>query len=362
LVLVVLVGVSAACTTPTPTDSQQVVQSSPITTPLRATAISANQQSVCALDANNTPWCWGQAGEPENNLSRSYLGFPDTHLGRSTPAHVNLTGVTSLSESGGGCAVMADRTVQCWNRLKGDGTTDLAVYPTPVPGLTNAQQVAIGYRQCVLVEGGQVRCWGGTATTPTPIGIDNAMQLSAGISSMCAILSDATVKCWGMNDRGQLGDGTLVDSETPVTVTGLHDVVSVAVGRNFACGLLTDGTVTCWGRVPSGPFAWSPQPVPDLANAVELAAGVDHLCAVLADTTVKCWGVNRGVGFPYPVPTTPVTVPGIVGAKHIATGLWFSCAIVDDGKVSCWGSNNAGQLGDGTNKDHVAPAPVVGFS
>ena len=62
----------------------------------------------------------------------------------------------------------------------------------------------------------------------------------------CALLSDNTVKCWGENRYGQLGDGTKTDRTTPVLVTDLSDVKQVSAGRSHTCALLNAGTVKCW--------------------------------------------------------------------------------------------------------------------
>jgi alpha-tubulin suppressor-like RCC1 family protein len=65
----------------------------------------------------------------------------------------------------------------------------------------------------------------------------------------CALLGDGTVKCWGFNVEGGLGDGTTIDSFTPVSVSGITTATSAAVGDQHSCTLLTNGKVMCWGII-----------------------------------------------------------------------------------------------------------------
>src|SRR5512138_3702881 len=72
-------------------------------------------------------------------------------------------------------------------------------------------------------------------------------RLAAGQHHTCAILDDGTVQCWGRNNHGQLGDGTIVNRITPVAVSGLGTAVSIAAGSDHTCAILSAGTASCWG-------------------------------------------------------------------------------------------------------------------
>src|SRR5207247_8308040 len=76
--------------------------------------------------------------------------------------------------------------------------------------------------------------------------------LAGGMHFTCAVRPDRTVACWGRNQKGQLGDGTMIDRSSPVTVASLGNVTALAVGRYHACALVADGTVRCWGNNFSG--------------------------------------------------------------------------------------------------------------
>ena len=304
------------------------------------TQISTGFNHSCALLADTTIKCWGH-----NFFGQLGNG---TRINANTP--VTVTGITGATQISAGaahsCALLADTTIRCWgyngNGQLGGGGNANSNTPVTVSGLDGATQISTGaYHSCALIPIlDAIKCWGsnfdgelGNGTTNigsnTPVnvsGITGATQISAGGADSCALLADTTIKCWGNNLSGQLGDGTNDDSNTPVTVTGITGATQISTGSDHSCALLADGTIKCWGENFDG----------QLGNGT------------LTDSN------------------TPVTVFGIGGnplftkrVTQISTGVRNSCALFTDGIIKCWGDNFFGQLGDGTNTDSAAPAIAV---
>jgi hypothetical protein len=239
-----------------------------------------------------------------------------------------------------------------------------------------------------LLSGGTVKCWGwnfygavGDNTTTdrwTPVsvpGISNGIQISEGGGHSCVLLSDGTIKCWGDDEAGELGDNSTVNKKLPVSVIGINNAIQIATGNIHTCAVLSGGTVKCWGRNQYGQLGDNtttqrlvPVSVVGINNAVSVAteAGSDHFtCAVLSGGTAKCWGENNHGQLGDGTTTsslTPVQVSGITNAVQIAVGYYHTCALLSDGTIKCWGYNNYGQLGDNTTTQRLIPVPVLGIS
>ncbi len=192
--------------------------------------------------------------------------------------------------------------------------------------------------------------------------------VSAGGNHACAVRNDGTVRCWGENGQGQIGDGTSTDRLSPANVSGITTAVAVSAGGAHTCALRVDGTVRCWGRGANGQLGnnstaerRSPVTVSGLSTAVAIAAGRDHTCALLHDGAVRCWGSNSSGQLGDGTTTnrlTPVTVSGLSGVTALTAGGFHTCAQRADATARCWGLNNLGQLGDGTTTDRLTPVTV----
>jgi alpha-tubulin suppressor-like RCC1 family protein len=197
-----------------------------------------------------------------------------------------------------------------------------------------------------------------------------AVDVTAGSAHTCARKGDGTLWCWGYNVFGQLGDGTTTDRASPVQVTALGtSVVQVAAGSSHTCALEADGSVWCWGLNQQGEIGDGTQTVPGKptpvqvtalgTSVVQLAAGTFHTCARKGDGTLWCWGDNSGgeLGDGTAVEKhSPVQVTAL-GTSVVE--VWASpdasrtCARKGDGTLWCWGTNSEGEIGDGT----VCPPP-----
>lgn len=216
----------------------------------------------------------------------------------------------------------------------------------------------------------------------------SSTTIDSGYTHSCAVLSDASVKCWGRNDQGQLGDGTKTSRPTPVTVKGaggvgvLTSVTTLSVFRDFSCAVRSDGTAWCWGQndkgqLGNGTNTDSVTPVQVvgaggagfLSGVVSVAAGEKQACARTTAGAVWCWGENNqgqlGDGTrtnrstPAPV-HGPEGVGFLAGVASLDAGHDHLCAVRSDGTLWCWGDNADGKLGDGTTTDRDTPVQVLG--
>jgi alpha-tubulin suppressor-like RCC1 family protein len=243
--------------------------------------------------------------------------------------------------------------------------------------------------------GGNVAAWGYAATGDLPLsegpggcfcvpvpgqlsGLSNVVQVAGGELQGLAVLDDGTVRAWGENDYGQLGDGTTIERDLPVPVPGLSNVVAVAGGENSSMALLADGTVRTWGANQQGVLGSGsttgpedcekhacsrvPIPVPGVSNAIAIAMSVDHALALRADGTVLAWGNNQygtlgdGIGTAGGCECVPsaTQIPNLSGVVAVATGEAVGSALLADGTMRVWGYNFEGELGTGTQST-VAP-------
>lgn len=91
----------------------------------------------------------------------------------------------------------------------------------------------------------------GSAPSDEPM-IDGATQVAVGVYHACALLNDRSVRCWGGNAFGQLGDGTTTDRDAPVRVEGLPPAAQIVAGARHTCARSVEGRVLCWGANGDG--------------------------------------------------------------------------------------------------------------
>ena len=262
------------------------------------------------------------------------------------------------------------------------GSSAGATGPPPLTGITQITSGAM--HSCALLNSGSVRCWGdngfgqlGNGTTrdasvPLAVaGITNAVAIDSASTSLstCAVLATGGVRCWGRNHHGQLGNGTTTDSTTPVAVSNITGATSIAAGQDHTCVALSNGEARCWGWNNRGQLGNGtttdtlvPATVTGLTGAAAVSAGGGHTCAALTDQSVRCWGSNAwgalGNGSSATDSKVPVMVSGISTATAISSGFAHTCATLTSGGVRCWGQNIDGQLGDGTTTDSTTPVAV----
>jgi alpha-tubulin suppressor-like RCC1 family protein len=365
-------------------DGTRTPQSKPVfvTGLVSAVSIAAGRENSCAILTHGLVSCWGGGA----------LG--DDKPGSATRVTVhNLANVVSLAAGFSHiCAARADGTVWCWGNNDvgqlGIGTMSStpALLPVQVPGLTSVVSLAAGgSHTCALLADGSVRCWGegtlgelgngrqvslATPAFTAPLSrtaIVGAVELSAGATSTCALLSDGDVSCWGENTNGELGTGTNTNSPFPVIV-GLADPIAVALasGQHHACAIVADGGISCWGALGNGATT-VPMPVGlSQLPLVEVTGGASHTCAMRVDGSIACFGADNlgqiGNGTVLLSGVTAGGVSGISGTflgRGVSAGAEFTCARRGKGTAACWGAGGEGQLGNGLNFSSSVPVTVA---
>jgi alpha-tubulin suppressor-like RCC1 family protein len=226
-------------------------------------AIAAGVVHSLALRSDGTVWAWGYNGMGQ-------IGDGTVIMTRTTPVKVlGLSGVKAIAAGFyNGFALLADGTVRGWGDdgcgQLGDGDTQHHYSPVrALLGLSGIKAIAPGSdHTLVLLTNGTVRALGcngygqlgdGTIynvkTSPVRVkGLSGVTAIAAGLVHSLAVLGDGTVRAWGNNDWGQLGDGTVTTRVTPVKVLRVSSVVTIAAGANHNLAARSDGTVRGWGN------------------------------------------------------------------------------------------------------------------
>ena len=305
------------------------------------------------------------------------------------------------------CAGFDDGSLRCWGTggyigsgsggIIGDNETPASIAPVNIGGPVK-QIAASWYHSCALLESGKLRCFGnggdgrlgygnvqdiGNDEAPASAGNVNVggkvLQVSVGPSHSCAVLSGGRVRCWGKNDKYQLGypdTESIGDDEAPATapfvdVGGL--VMQIAAGWEHTCVLLDTGKVRCWGKSLGGTLGYPNKELigddetpasagdVDVGGSVKMLAAGDYAtCALLTDGKVRCWGSFQSGELGYanlltigddetPASAGDITVGGVV--TRIDAGFLHVCALLESGGVRCWGSGEFGELGYGNTED-----------
>jgi alpha-tubulin suppressor-like RCC1 family protein len=287
------------------------------------------------------------------------------------------------------CALLAGTAgIRCWGENEdgqvGNDTTVDALSPVAITGPANTYAIEAGdAHTCLLAgtpgdnTGDALSCWGrndegqigtGTGDQLKPILVPGISPISVtlGGNHTCALLPAAanqrkSVRCWGKNDKGQLGDGTVVNKTTPTTVLGLTgsqaaDIVSLDAGFDHTCAVMDTGAVKCWGNNATGQLGLTspssthtPMDSPFVANAETVTAGSGFTCLTDTDDEIQCFGTNSDFQLGYEGPDSEFPVlkaAGVAKATSVESGGSHSCSMAPGSfKLSCWGRNDESQLG-----------------
>jgi YD repeat-containing protein len=376
--------------------------------PATVVSIWGGARESIVLKSDGTVWNWGindciLGSGPCGKLGDGTATERDMPVQVHGPGNVGyLTSVTAIM--GGehaNYAIKSDGTLWAWGGnfvgQLGDGTFTNTVTPVQVSGLTSVTSLGgRGYHNLAIKSDGTVWAWGWNArgqlghdTSATPcltpswgvcsnvpvqvVGISNPLTVTGGGFFSLALMPDHTLKAWGANELGELGDGTYTDRPAPVNVNNvLSNVVQVSAGWKHAVALTSTGAVWTWGDNTYGQLGNGvtsttgmniPFQVPGLSNVLAVSGG-DRFTAILkSDGTVWTWGWNGfgqlGDGT-FTDRSSPVQVVGLSNVILMAARDYHVLAVKSDGTVWAWGSGKNGELGNNDNTvDRSSPVRVI---
>jgi alpha-tubulin suppressor-like RCC1 family protein len=250
-----------------------------------------------------------------------------------------------------------------------------------------AGTLALGNRHGCMVDNGALHCWGDNGMGQ--LGLANVDEsqvairvirsgvaaVAAGSLHTCVLMVDASVRCFGFNAHGQVGNGAASPSHVAPTTVNLPPAEKLSAGTFHTCAILRDGTQRCWGRNNVSQIGIAVSTIaeplprstnPPLASVAQIVAGVEHTCVLLASQDARCWGDNRFGQ----LATTPPSSGGVrqspsavngSGFTQIAAGESHMCALKGN-VAACWGRNSNGQLGVDASAFEVAPLEIPGHA
>lgn len=352
----------------------------------------------CALLEDGSVRCWGANKDGQLGYGHtSTLGDDETieSLGPvqiGGPATQIAAGASKFGSHA--CALLEDKSMRCWGSAKfgklGLGHTN-SVGDDELP--TSAATVSVGgkvdaiaagkYNTCAILEDRSLRCWGWNAqgqlglgntqdvgdneipSSVSPIDLGaKVMQVSVGRRHICALIDGAKVRCWGWNNRGQLGLGNtenIGDDEVPSSVDPIDlsaPAIQVVTGELHTCALILDEN--------------SDEDAASLNKKIWARFSPDGqpLVGTPLGGKVQCWGDNKfgQLGYAHKHSVGDTNSPNAVGTVYLgapavalSAGNYHTCALLADGNMRCWGYNDQGQLGYGNVDligDNETPASV----
>jgi alpha-tubulin suppressor-like RCC1 family protein len=416
--------------------ASQYTQTDGFKTTITIPTTTGSAHSCFMLD-NGSVKCWGK-----NNLGQLGLGDTSNRGDNSNEMGDNLTtidlgtGRTATAIEAGNhhtCAILDNASIKCWGYNasgqlglgdiinRGDNSSEMGdILPAVELGSgRTAKAIAAGNQHtCAILDNASIKCWGANAYGQLGLGHTNnrgdgsnvmgnlpvvdlgsgrtAKAIVAGESHTCAILNNSAIKCWGYNASGQLGLGdvsTRGDGSDemgnyldPVDLGSERTATAIEAGNHHTCAILDNASIKCWGEGENGQLGHgkpsdlkSPQEkiinIGSGRTSTAITAGDAHTCAILDNASIKCWGANasgqlglghtnnRGDGLDemgnY---LDPVDLGSGRTARGIAAGDSHTCAVLDNASIKCWGANAFGQLGLGDDSTRGDNSSEMGDS
>ena len=400
--------------------------------------VSSGAYHTCVRYNNNAVKCFGDGATGQlGSGSTADLGDVTTEQGGNLP-FVNLgTGRTAKALATGfyhSCAILDNNTLKCWGQntygqlglgditARGDGAGEMGdALPTVNlgAGRTALKVSAFGYVTCVILDNNATKCFGrnnygqlgqsdianrGTSAAQmgdTLLAVNfgtgrTATKIGGGLDFTCARLDNATVKCFGRANNGQIGSGNNVtlgdsagemgDSLVAVNLGTGRTAVNIASGYSHSCVMLDNSTVKCFGRNQSGQLGLGDAttrggtaasmgdglpavPFGGGFVASQLVMGRQMSCAMNATGAVRCWGLNSTgqllIGSTVSQGDNTGELAALVNmnygtartAVNFSIGYYMGCAVLDNKGMKCWGSAVNGALLNASITAHLGDVP-----
>lgn len=324
--------------------------------------------ATCAIRADDKTVCWGDGYGYllGTGAWSATIGDSSGEMGSAlTPVDFGSSYAVTLSEGDDHiCALLASGAVKCWGQNE--------YGQLGINGTANFGDSAEL----------------GTSWPAVDLNGNTAVAVSAGAFHTCAILNSGNVTCWGLNDYGQLGYGDTTNRGSANLGSALQTVnlgtgrtaTAIAAGGAFTCAVLDNGTLKCWGYNASGQLGQNStvtlgDGVNEMGNNLlpvylgasrtakrvyaSRRADLDYTCAILDDNSLKCWGENgsgqlgvgdsdnRGDAAGEMAALGTVNLGTGQTAAQVAMGEMHTCVLLTSTDIKCFGKSNQGQLGDG---------------
>lgn len=300
--------------------------------------VSAGATHTCAIKSDNTLWCWG-------NSDYGQMGVGVTAPVATLQKIASSVGVKMVaSGSSHTCAINSSDKLYCW-------------------GLNIQGQLGLGSMI--------------NTSSPTNITALAWKQVDSGAGHTCGILDDISLEgviyCGGLNQYGQLGDGTVQNRAQLIEELNLATQPTwkqLSAGANHTCAIKSDDTLWCWGDndqrqlgrpVDATYTYWTPAQETSAANWQYVSAGGSHTCGIKTNNTLWCWGNNNdgqlGKVVAGPTETPQQENTAASNWSTVSAGDKHTCAIKNN-TLWCWGDNASGQLGDNSTVDRPIPTEV----
>lgn len=373
---------------------------------------------MCALNTSDKAYCWGSNSNGQLGSSNvgKYITTPTAVPGARSYSQLVQSATTT-------CGIETpSQLIFCWGENNGDAVKTSSSSPVQVASANQFVKMSMDRTTaCALDSTSRILCWStnglgqvGVTLASADSAADNFTITTAGFrqnsptivpagqdkhedgslvpedlgtgwvdiaisneerddlkSVVCALKTTGVAWCWGANKTGQLGNGSMVDTDVPVQVAGGKIFSKLAVAPENVCGIQkTTNKMFCWGaneygQIGDGSTNVTPLPIaidPETSyKTIQTATGNKKwFCGITTTDAVKCWGRNS-FGQMYTGGTSSVTTPkliqNITPATEISLGDHFACMLDAAAVGSCWGRNSMGQAGAGF-RSPVPPATV----